>query len=148
MKINNFRGDRPDISAKKEALVMRCLAVTAVKAAVEFMPRPQFCFVSVSAANSCLYTVGPLLIESLWMGKDRVHRGARGSQRSVAGPNEDLKERLSSCRVYLQAVAFFVLMSSTNGEKKTVIVVIQYQRNSIITGPTVYRSVGINRRHD
>ena len=75
--------------------------------------------------------------------KMSVYRGIRGSRRSACGPSENLKDWLSSCRWYLASLMICVLMLSTNCEIKNQIVVIQYYRNSIITGPTVVNNIGI-----
>ena len=66
-----------------------------------------------------------------------VYRGTWGSRRFACGPNEDLKERLSSCRYYLASLMIFNLMWSTNCEMKVQIVVILNWWSSIITGPMV-----------
>ena len=69
--------------------------------------------------------------------KTSVYRGTQGSGRSVWDPNENLRERLSSCRSHLASLVSLFLMLSTNCEIKIQIVVIQYLRSSISTGPTV-----------
>ena len=51
---------------------------------------------------------------------------------------ENLRERLISVRYYLESLVIFVLVLSTNSEIEIQFVVIQYQRNSITTGPTVH----------
>ena len=58
--------------------------------------------------------------------KTSVYRGTQGSGRSVWGPDENLKEFLSSCRSHLVSLAIFNLMLSTNCEIKTQILVIKY----------------------
>ena len=70
-------------------------------------------------------------------GKVRVDRGIRGSRWSACGPNENWKERLSSCREYLVSLVIFVLIWSTNSEINIQIVLIRSWQNSKITGPTV-----------
>ena len=73
-------------------------------------------------------TARQLFFESLWQ-KKRVSTGALvlwGFRPSAFDPNENMKERLSSCRKYLEFVVYFVLMLSTNREIKNQIVVIQY----------------------
>ena len=58
--------------------------------------------------------------------KSSVSRGTWGSRRSACGPNEYLKERLSSCRPYLASPVILVLTLPTNCKMKIQIVVIQY----------------------
>ena len=69
-----------------------------------------------------LHIVGSLIMALLWA-KKRVSRGALGAHR--CGPNENLREWLSSCRTYLASVVVFVLMFSTKCKMKSQIVVIE-----------------------
>ena len=74
-------------------------------------------------------------------GKTSVYRGTLGSRWSACGPIEYLKEPLSSCRYNPAPLVIFALVLSTNNEINMQIVVVQYQRVSIITGPTVRKSI-------
>ena len=58
--------------------------------------------------------------------KTSVYRGTRGSRRSACGPNENLKERLSSCRHYPASLVIFDVMLSANCDINFLILVIQY----------------------
>ena len=58
--------------------------------------------------------------------KTSVYRGTFGSQRSVLGPNDFMKEQLSFCRHYLSSLVRVNLMGSANYEIKIQIVVAQY----------------------
>ena len=131
IKIIIFRGDLTDISAKTATLSKRVRTASPTPA---LTPR-----LWNSSNNSVSTTVRPLIIESFQAQKTSVYRGTRGSRRSACGPNGNLKERLSFCRYYPASLVIFILMLSANCEIKIQMLVIQYERNSIITGPTVGR---------
>ena len=59
-------------------------------------------------------------------GKTSVYSGTQGWRRCACGPNENLKEWLSSCTYYLASLVIFDLMVSTNHEISVQIVVIPY----------------------
>ena len=59
-------------------------------------------------------------------GTTSVYRGSQVSRRSTRGPNEYLKEQLSSHRYYRLYVVIFVMILSPKCELTIQIVVIQY----------------------
>ena len=68
-------------------------------------------------------------ISNYWIALDQktsVYRGTQGHRGSACVPNENLKERLSSCSQYLSSLVIFVMMSSTNCEIWIQSVVFQY----------------------